>query len=533
MVHQRGQAAVFLVLAMGIFVVGGVGFVVDGANLWFHRQSAQTAADAACTAGAMDLLSTAAGASLPNGSDWIGNSFDCASTTNGTPNSSFPPCTYAALNGYSGSARQKVQVSFPGSANASISASCSAGPTVCKADAVAAIPYMQVSITDDVATTFIRLLGSGPTASVPAKSLCGLTNVLSSVPVTVLNPIQPQALTGSNFNLSVIGTAQNGIQVNSVDPGAVNLTGVNTVTLTNSTSGQTNFAVASTETETDAGNVTLASGNWVNAAGVISDPFALISPPSSTLPPDVSPDYNHPLPCPGLPSNVKCDLYGPGHYPDGITVTRDDVNGTSTGLAVFEPGVYYLDGDFVANNKSCIRPGSSGGTVFYFHGAHTLNVGPNSGRLKQRGHGNQILFDCQNSDYAVPASSVTCWSSSTGPLTGNVLIAPCVTSTEPAGVLFFQDRAAQLTAVQPTWNPAGSSALIGNIYFHQCNSSTPGGSGANCDSAAFTDVFTLGGAGPTTVVGDMVVDQLKLTGSSITVSLDPTLRYTLKASLLQ
>jgi hypothetical protein len=118
-------------------------------------------------------------------------------------------------------------------------------------------------------------------------------------------------------------------------------------------------------------------------------------------------------------------------------------------------------------------------------------------------------------------------------LTGNVLIAPCVTSTEPAGILFFQDRDAQLTAIQPTWNPAGSSALVGNIYFHQCNSSIPGGSGANCDSSAFTDVFTLGGTGDTTIVGDVVVDQLKLTGTSIAITLDPTPRYTLKASLLQ
>ena len=36
----------FIVLAMGVFLIGGLGFVVDGTNLWFHRQSAQTAADA-------------------------------------------------------------------------------------------------------------------------------------------------------------------------------------------------------------------------------------------------------------------------------------------------------------------------------------------------------------------------------------------------------------------------------------------------------------------------------------------------------
>ena len=45
-----GQVTITVVLAMGIFLLGAMGFAVDMANLWFHRQSAQTAADAACTA---------------------------------------------------------------------------------------------------------------------------------------------------------------------------------------------------------------------------------------------------------------------------------------------------------------------------------------------------------------------------------------------------------------------------------------------------------------------------------------------------
>src|ERR1700730_16081692 len=97
---ESGQAAVFLVLAMGLFLIGSMGFVVDGANLWFHRQSAQTAADAACTAGAMKMLSVAAGATRPN---WIGTSFQCSGSTNGAPNNGSAPCQYAAFNGYSSS----------------------------------------------------------------------------------------------------------------------------------------------------------------------------------------------------------------------------------------------------------------------------------------------------------------------------------------------------------------------------------------------------------------------------------------------
>src|ERR1700688_791113 len=122
--RESGQAAVFLVLAMGLFLIGSMGFVVDGANLWFHRQSAQTAADAACTAGAMKMLSVAAGATPPD-PNWIGNSFQCSGSMSGSgdnvPNSGSAPCQYAAFNGYSSSglktnqAGTDVSVTFPGS----------------------------------------------------------------------------------------------------------------------------------------------------------------------------------------------------------------------------------------------------------------------------------------------------------------------------------------------------------------------------------------------------------------------------------
>ena len=236
--RESGKAAVFLVLAMGIFLIGGVGFVVDGANLWLHRQSAQTAADAACTAGAMDLLSTAAGASLPNGSDWIGNSFLCSGTTGGgsnpTSNSTFPPCQYAGFNGYSGSGLQGIQVSFPASGTISAATTCptaipySISTPVCAADDVST-PYMQLQVTDNVPTTFIRLLGAGAISRVPAKSTCGLSNVLSAVPILVLNPNAPTSgaantLTAdSGVSLTVFGGLQKSIQVNSSDPAAVDM----------------------------------------------------------------------------------------------------------------------------------------------------------------------------------------------------------------------------------------------------------------------------------------------------------------------
>src|SRR5487761_774773 len=111
---ESGQAAVFLVLAMGLFLIGSMGFVIDGSNLWFHRQAAQTAADAACTAGAMDLLVDATGGLTNQGNFTAGTAFDCSGSFKTSP----APCQYAALNGYdstNSSPGNDVSVSFPGS----------------------------------------------------------------------------------------------------------------------------------------------------------------------------------------------------------------------------------------------------------------------------------------------------------------------------------------------------------------------------------------------------------------------------------
>src|SRR5437667_11759791 len=109
--RDSGQVTIFVVLAMGIFLLGAMGFAVDMANLWFHRQSAQTAADAACTAGAMDLLVDATnGATSQGGFNPKSGAFTCS----GSPSTA--PCQYAALNGYNGANNAQGNddhVSFP------------------------------------------------------------------------------------------------------------------------------------------------------------------------------------------------------------------------------------------------------------------------------------------------------------------------------------------------------------------------------------------------------------------------------------
>jgi putative Flp pilus-assembly TadE/G-like protein len=568
--RESGQAAVFLVLAMGIFLVGGIGFVVDGANLWFHRQSAQTAADAACTAGAMDLLSTAAGASLPNASDWIGNSFLCSGTTGGgsnpTSNSTFPPCQYAGFNGYSGSGLQGIQVSFPASGSVSAAATCptalpySSSLPVCAADDDASTPYMQLQVTDRVPTTFIRLLGAGPSTTVPAKSTCGLSNVLSAVPILVLNPNAPTSgaantiTADSGSSLTVFGGSQKSIQVNSSDPAAVDLSSA-TVDLSQANGGNGgNFAVVTRESLSDA-NVTLANANshWVNAAGLTADPFAMIEAPAQ---PATNGSFIPHSSCPGYDSSVSCDEYQPGYYPATVNCNSVMVSicigKNHDTLALFDPGIYYLDGDFAtvsSGHDTCVRPatgigGGIGGTLFYLHGSSSVNISQNSGQMIVKLPGNNVVFSCASPTYGVQLSSLTCISNvPTGvtTLTGNVLLGPCtglygdpLGAGIERGLLFFHDRDVQPT-IPPSWSSAVSFGLVGSLYFHNCSSTTANGSGVNCDPTAFTETLTLSSGANAYIIGNIAADQLHLAGNSaITVSLSPKAEYyTLKASLLQ
>src|ERR1700761_7757992 len=91
---QEGQASVLLLLILGSFLLASVGFAVDLSNMWFHRQTAQSAADAACVAGAMDMLYLQRGTITSSPSFTVGTAGDCSSASSATL------CQYAGFNGY-------------------------------------------------------------------------------------------------------------------------------------------------------------------------------------------------------------------------------------------------------------------------------------------------------------------------------------------------------------------------------------------------------------------------------------------------
>jgi len=363
----------------------------------------------------------------------------------------------------------------------------------------------------------------------------------------VLNPNLADTMTGSGslavtFSALATKTPTKLLQVNSTDSDALSTFG-GTVDLSNADGSTGNFAIAGQSKPTDAGG---GSFNVVNAAGIVSDPFASTTAPDKPAPP-VKTLYK--VSSPDCPKGITCDIYSPGYWGAGLTVAGHQPGANNpSGLAVFEPGIYYLDGDFSAGQDTCLRPSyttGNGGVVFYFHSG-TVQVNSLSGQLTRKGG----TWSCQTD--SVPVTVLACPSSNgaglpKGGIPGNVLLGPCEAPStdalnpygdplgqadpigEQRGMLFFQDRNSSAT---PTWDPGSSFGLIGNIYFHNCGSGS--GSGANCSSGAFDDLFTLGGSGNGYIVGDVVVDKLKITSAATKVSLNPNPQYyVLKASLLQ
>ncbi len=569
---ESGQTMLFVLLALSVFLLGAVGFAVDLGNAWFHRQNARNAADAACTAGAMDMLSTANGTAA--GGFTVGTDFQCSGKAGAAP------CQYAALNGYSApgltanTPSNEVNVSFPSSVPGIASCSGATPPPECTASGFTANPYMLVTVTDRVQSFFMGLITGSHTMDVRASAACGLVLSNSPIPILVLNPAVSGSLSGNgNINITIVGGPQKSIQVNSNSTTAVSISGGSgTIDLTHGgpTSSGSDLGVNALEGKVGIFN-TAGIGQWIDPAPAISDPYAQVPFPAVVPPPPVRPSDLTALQCPSIPCGVLppvhgcqdaagCQLYTAGLY-------TTDIQSKNNSL-IFDPGVYYMQGNLVAGPNSCLRPSTgtgdgSGGTTFYFSGNKTINVTANSGTWGV----------CQTKTppvIPVPLSTLKCIQSgagatvlpaaivASGGLTGNVLLGPCNAPSgggtnygdplgandplgEQRGMLFFQDRDANLAATkplnQPSWGGGGAFGLAGFMYFHYCNSIDGPHLGTNCNSGAYTDQLSLqgGACSSTYVVGNIVVDELSLGGNPcIEMDLNPNaLYYVLKASLLE
>jgi len=441
--HRResGQAMLFVLLGLGIFLIGAMAFAIDVSNMWFNRQSAQTAADAACTAGAMDLLVDATNGLTQQGN--FGNTttaavpFDCNTTTPNTATTNPAPCVYAALNGYnssiasgSNSIGNNVSVDFPSSVPGVTTPPSGIAPT----------PFLRVKVTNNIPTFFAGMLRGMTKQSIGATAVCGLTQSTAPIPIIVLDPHNPSAPSNpsaldvqGNPVIRIVGGPSQSIQVNSNNSAAVNVGGTGQINLSQGGPGATAgapgtgsdigifggpTAVPTVTRNFDPGT----TGHWNSPAGTIQDPFAQVcapgqtgcptingnSPPAKptgpTIPTDEGAVRFPGSPCTSIPCSVGykdhgcpettatranglCLLYTPGLYdsttgfPSGLSAN----GGGSTGiLLLFDPGVYYIAGGISLGSNSTVRPGTgdgdgSGGVVFYFKGTSTITVASDSG----------------------------------------------------------------------------------------------------------------------------------------------------------
>lgn len=434
---EAGQAMLWTIVGMGVFLLGSMAFAIDLSYLWFDRQSAQTAADAACTAGAMDLLVDATNGTTTMGGFTAGTAFNCP-----TASTSIAPCAYANLNGYNSSLTQaaansgtignNVYVDFPATVPGVTAPPTSIAPTA----------FMSVTVTSNVPTFFAAMLGGLTKQSIRAVAKCGVAQAAAPIPILVLDPQSPKSTppqTALNIQgngaIKIFGGPTRSIQVNS--------------SASNSSCGQSNCSVNSPwgsatidlsqggpnipPTGSDmamSGSPSAAmsgfnggtTGHWIAPAAPIMDPFAQVcfpgqtsncnatingysapsvptGPPGGTIPSDVLalgtgcnsftpvagkgiqngscqvPHMFH-----GCPDPAGCTLYLAGPYPSGIAVGP----GSGGVTAIFDPGLYYVTGGLALNSGSEVRNGTgagdgSGGVTFYFAGSGTVSVWSNSG----------------------------------------------------------------------------------------------------------------------------------------------------------
>ncbi len=555
--REAGQVLVLFVLVLAIFLLGALCFALDLTNLWFHRQAAQTAADAACTAGAMDLLVDAQGGATGHQGFTLGTPFDCSAAST----SAYPVCQYARFNGYDSqntTPGNLVSVSFP---------SAPPGVTL-PPSGIASTAIIRVDVLDRTQTFFAGLLSGTTTRDVRAFATCGLVLAASPLPLLVLDPqnpitTPPQAALNVQGTplIQIVGGPAQSIQVNSwliaSSCGQANCAnnlpwGTASIDLSQGGPNGTgsDMGLFGGPVTPPPGFVPGTTGHWISPSTPISDPFAQVCAPGQTgcpaingnTPPLVPTAGPSPPPdggtitpaCTSIPCHVPyrfhgcpdnrspgggCDLYEPGLY-----TTQIRVHGTGGVTAIFDPGIYYLKAGLSLDSGSLARPGTGpsylgapggtdGGVFFYFDNTTsataTVTVNNNSGnRTASIDPFNTATGPVTSGSTSAYQYGVGCTSTSSIPsnvtninLQGNILLGMCtgyygdpLGASDPLGVQRGFLFFQDRKGLSIQPNwGGGGQFLLAGTMYF--HSCNPSGTGVSCHAAGtyYNDVFKLQG----------------------------------------
>ena len=560
----------FLLVILGTFLLASVGFAVDLSSMWFHRQAAQSAADAACVAGAMDMLYLHNGTLTSSPAFTVGAAGDCHSS------SAAALCQYAGFNGYT------ATTSAAGWGSSTAAGAIAVNwtfPTSVPGVTAASVtyPFLRVVVQEKPPTWFMGMVGVKSLA-VAASCTCGLPPGTPSAPLVILHPTINSSLSLSGgAHIVIAGGPQTSIQVNSSANGApsandpsnaLECDGGNGFPIDTSTAGPSG----------QGGNVAIVGGpitnqlcganyimnntthaQWKSPVAVAADPYAGVpaptQPPAKVLEavtpvatvaqgytPVSDPTYGYTSgtwvasgtdSCPNTAAlqhylaysstyplhsgNIygNCLEFTPGYYPNGIDTTT--LAGYANDVVIFMPGIYYLNGNLNVGSATTLRNAwvgtqpSTYGVMFYFVSGGPLFAG-------RSGAASSAINSVPS--YYMNCSSTATPSGTPASLTGNVLLSQCgqagtyvgppssdsYSATGSRGLLFFSAHANTYNA---TLIGAGASLnFSGTLYFH---------------NTSYADQVELDGAGGSTTyaVGSIVVDQLTLSGSG-TISMNVT-----------
>jgi hypothetical protein len=562
---QSGQASILLLIMMATFLLASVGFAVDLSSMWFHRQAAQSAADAACVAGAMDMLYLTNGTLKTSPGFVVGTPGDCYSSA------ITALCQYANFNGYGATTSATGWGTSTPVGAIAVSWSFPSSVSGVKGASGVSYPFLNVVVQEKAASWFMGLVGVR-SLPVGASCACGLTPGTGGAPLIILNPTIAGALTLSGgSHIVIVGGPQTSIQVNSSANGSPFSNSSSNAVACNGGAG---FPIDTSQAGPlgNGGNVAvvggpltnqLCGGNyimnnstnalWKSPAGVVSDPYA--STPVPTLPlgkvreavtpvatvaqgytPNSDATYGYIYgtwvasgtdSCPNTAAQQhyltysgaypynggliygNCLEFTPGYYPNGIDTSS--LAGYSNDVVIFMPGVYYLNGNLNVGSATTIRNAwvgtqpASTGVMFHF-----LTGGP----LFSGGSGAASSVVTTVPSYYVNCSGTSIPTGMPVSLSGNVLVSQCSGSGTYVG-----------TPSSDSFSATGSRGILFFAAHSNIFNNTIIGAGATLNfagvlyfhNANYADVVQLSGAGGFTnyAVGRIVVDQLTLSGSGI------------------